>query len=246
MNMKNQPPRRFTLVEMLVVIAIIAILAALLAPALRKSLHAARMVQCANNLKQCNLVTQMYLDDSRGKFWYKNSWGYGIECGGYMDGGVKKALNCPSVTGPRKMNIHESGIWSYDHVYGYNNLYRYVYNKSGTLTNGNAWATVYKPNGNVDYHYLVRRDVKSPSKYVLLGDNRKISYDKDGKHYEYPTSCNENGRDLQYARIAFVHRFGAGVTAFMDGAVRAATVEELLTSYNTNMDNAFYDPGECR
>ena len=53
----------FTLVEMLVVIAIISILLALLLPGLRNSLEQARTLSCLNNLKQIGSAHQMYVDD---------------------------------------------------------------------------------------------------------------------------------------------------------------------------------------
>ncbi|MBO4513429.1 MAG: prepilin-type N-terminal cleavage/methylation domain-containing protein [Victivallales bacterium] len=56
--------RSFTLIELLVVIAIIAILAALLLPALSKARTKARTTACLNNLKQCGLGVNTYLDDS--------------------------------------------------------------------------------------------------------------------------------------------------------------------------------------
>ena len=56
--------RRFTLVEMLVVIAIIAILASLLMPSLVKAIDSARKMACANNLRNLNTATQVYLDDN--------------------------------------------------------------------------------------------------------------------------------------------------------------------------------------
>ncbi len=56
----------FTLVELLVVVAIISVLAGLLLPTLERSLRYARQVACANNLKQMSLYTNAYLGDFAG------------------------------------------------------------------------------------------------------------------------------------------------------------------------------------
>lgn len=58
----------FTLIELLVVIAIIAILAAILFPVFARAKEAARMTQCASNLRNINFALMNYVDDNNGRF----------------------------------------------------------------------------------------------------------------------------------------------------------------------------------
>jgi prepilin-type N-terminal cleavage/methylation domain-containing protein len=60
--------KKFTLIELLIVVAIIGILVSLLLPSLRNARDKARLAVCMSNLKQIGLANSFYLDDSNGIF----------------------------------------------------------------------------------------------------------------------------------------------------------------------------------
>ncbi len=62
----GRKPEGFTLVELLVVIAVAAMLAALLLPVLGRSKGEAQAAKCTSNLRQFSLSAQMYWEDNSG------------------------------------------------------------------------------------------------------------------------------------------------------------------------------------
>jgi prepilin-type N-terminal cleavage/methylation domain-containing protein len=60
--------KKFTLIELLIVIAIIGILVTLLLPSLAKAREAAKSAVCMSNLSQINKAAAMYLHDNNERF----------------------------------------------------------------------------------------------------------------------------------------------------------------------------------
>lgn len=84
----------FTLVELLVVIALIALLSALIFPVVRQGIGAGKSAACKSNLHQLHAAHMMYLDDHGGRFfsWRTDGggdgvqWYWGLERGGAGEG----------------------------------------------------------------------------------------------------------------------------------------------------------------
>ena len=75
MARRNKMPRGFSLAELLVVVGIVAVLVALLLPALGRARAEASRVACMNNLRQLLHAQMMYVGESRGYLTYPN-WGH--------------------------------------------------------------------------------------------------------------------------------------------------------------------------
>ena len=91
MRVLRRPTVGFTLIEMLVVIAIIGMLAGIIVPVVMSARKKAAMTQCSSNQRQAAMALFMYAQDN-GTFPVEKDWYAAI---GITD---KKVLQCPSDT----------------------------------------------------------------------------------------------------------------------------------------------------
>ena len=230
---------RFTLIELLIVIAIIAILAALLLPALNKARDTAKFTVCSSNLKQCATTLFCYSsDDSAGYFppdsmtQYSGNWPSGNIASyslSYLDSYVPggKCFYCPAATD------YESA-----HLIKWPTLINYCY--VGFCNNTNLW---YKPFPLAGYedrnntHWvgsMYRTSIStiptwdnrnlSPSQATLMGDRMRggigtnspaVCYLLNANHLR--KSCAHNEYGYAYYVIGRNRLLGDGHVEYLRG-----------------------------
>lgn len=82
----RKPTRAFTLIELLIVIAIIATLIGILLPALAGARESGRTTKCMANLKSIGTSLTLYADNYKGTFPYWSGWHFDGAYGTAADG----------------------------------------------------------------------------------------------------------------------------------------------------------------
>jgi prepilin-type processing-associated H-X9-DG protein/prepilin-type N-terminal cleavage/methylation domain-containing protein len=228
-GVRLHPLRAFSLVELLVVMAIVAVLASLLLPGLSQSKATAQRVNCLSNLRQMAIAAHSFVDDEGGAYpvayyfatqdgvSYAYNWDLTTVRGKstsviagllWQGGGIDKIQQCPS--------FHGSANWLVDPYTGYN------YNTS-YLGHGQDEA-VPEP--------AKAADVRQPVDTVIFGDGQYSA--GANKFMRAPWSnagdATFNGR---WSGTQGFRHAGRSNAAFCDGHV-----DSLRQRFTDNQDGA--------
>ena len=251
MKTKFETARGFTLLELLLVIAIIAILAALLLPALSMAMVRARRIHCVNNVRQLGLGLHQFVEDNQDFPPYAepqfssnnivvrfNLW-EGIiqsQLGQSHPGLLEQSVwTCPGVR-------HKPALFS---SYGYN---AFGYSAPGIGINSNSFGlgghilsllqakgqTITKPE---DVNVPVKEaDIASPSQMMAIGDGVQGNGDQllDGQSLFWRETFYDSAPS-DTAKVNARHKGNANVV-FCDGHVETLALKSL---FEDTSDDAF-------
>lgn len=214
--MRADANRTFTLVEMLVVIAVIGILASLLMPALGRALASGRSMVCTGNLRNFGVAFSQYADNGNGRYpfcidssnvtwaaqlcpYLGEIWNFNIE----RSTGALGVFNCPQ-NSVQRYQCNNNARSEVATSYGFNAYYRQeIYETNPTYYNN--------PGGQN------ARQFTYPSELRVLTDNQffgleygALSGIGDGNNC-VPVNYDIGPRNMRYA-----HNGGANML-YADG-----------------------------
>lgn len=217
--------RAFTVMELLVVMAVIVILAALLLPTLARSRQRAQQIRCASNLHQIGLGLQNFVADNHAyptiysptNSEQSGTWGRQIERGGFDLEVKSNALaegvwHCPSVQfkNPPTNFVRAS--------YGYN-AYGAVRKATNSLgLTGNIFV---QSRASISFTRVNESEVVNPSDMMAIGDsmNGVIEF------WRLPAYLKPGG-------LADLRHQGRLNVVFCDAHVESPTLEFLFANTN--------------
>jgi prepilin-type N-terminal cleavage/methylation domain-containing protein len=209
--------RAFSLVELLIVIAVIAILAALLVPVINKAKDVAKRANCVNNVAQINHALLMYADDHadavRGLtngdkvyFTYKDSLGpYLSHAGAYTNNAL---FTCPA----DNFNCDDPNIkalFPWDQIAGIG-FYRQAATDYGS----------YFFNGSADANDDPRAakpftSIRQPSQMVLVAeDSGGLALSAHNRKQPYQFNNAKNAMSFVDGHVGYIRIYWNGTNGF--------------------------------
>jgi len=219
----NREKQNFTLVELLIVVAIIAILAAMLLPALNKARSSAMAAKCLSNQRQTGLAVTQYASDSDG--WMaaplqkingvSRYWSQALDQGKYLQ--LSNVYLCPT-SQPTAFNQNRAF-----HSYGLNRDMTRSVRSEASQPPTNIFKNPY---------------VKTPSKTWFIADSagngERLGY-FDGVKQVYMVSWNYGG---SYYMLSLRHNLRSNLW-YLDGSARATGEYDVRKTVYPRFD-AFY------
>jgi prepilin-type N-terminal cleavage/methylation domain-containing protein/prepilin-type processing-associated H-X9-DG protein len=217
--------KAFTLIELLIVIAVIALVLALLMPAMARARQQGRSVLCSSNLRQMLFAAAMYANENdeyfpmaiinevTGNLRRMRAWDFTtvsgqsvVEPGLLWQGEmIEKIQQCPSFRG--------AANWANDPYTGYNYNSSYI---GGTAA---------VKNGEIMAHTVVMSakvgEIRKPNECAVFGDGEWADGANKFMRSPFPGELDKNFTSGRYAGTQGYRHLGKTNVAWADGSVRA-------------------------